>query len=383
MRWGLGPAAAKSGHCVHRSAQNFGEMFLPLLSKPPNTKKSQNAAENKFLCTSDNQVCNAGLCKGWILEPGFGDFLDLQSLWKVCIETPAEPQQFLGAFSRKGAGSCPRALPRGTGGMESKEAEAGEEMCFPPYPSTMGHSPFSCTRDERSDICTPLVLSRASFMPLHPLEGNISLPNLPTLIFKAIPAPQGFENPTQSLQSGAAGGKKGKDGKKQGMGKGASCLLHSPEQSQGRVSEQKWGGRRGREGRGRFWICWGWQGAPARLCHEGQDLIQLELVPCSLRWMARSEAPAPARSFQQSLSLLARGVVAFVPGLPRAGIPGQQLDPPFPSSRDFPSHCSRAPPAPPAKGTQGRGTNPTLCSHPEPELLHLEQKESSGPGFTS
>lgn len=59
----------------------------------------------------------------------------------------------------------------------------------------MGHSLFSSTRDERSDTCTPL---GAPFTPLHPLWGNISLPNLPILTFKAIPAPQGFENPASS-----------------------------------------------------------------------------------------------------------------------------------------------------------------------------------------
>lgn len=55
VRWALGPAAAKSDYHFHRSAQNPGEMFLPVLSEPPNTNKSLDAAGNKFLCTSDNQ----------------------------------------------------------------------------------------------------------------------------------------------------------------------------------------------------------------------------------------------------------------------------------------------------------------------------------------
>lgn len=160
MRWALGPAAAKSDYHFHRSAQNPGEMFLPVLSEPPNTKKSLDAAGNKFLCTS---VCSAGLCRGWIFGPGFGDFLDLQSLWKVCSETPAEAQQISGAFSRRGAGSCPRAVPWDAEGMESRRQRLNRDLLPSLSPSTMGHSPFSFTRDESSGICTHPVSVWGSF----------------------------------------------------------------------------------------------------------------------------------------------------------------------------------------------------------------------------
>lgn len=259
MRWGLGPAAAKPGYYFHRPAQNSGEIFLPLLSKPPNTKKSPDPAGNKFLCASDNQVCSAGLCRGCILGPGFGDFLDLQSLWKVC----SEPLLRHSHFQERFPGEEPAAAPGPCPGMQ-REWEAGgrgwrRDLLPSLCPSTRGTAPSAVPEMKGVTFAPCLALFGAPFLPLHPLGGNISLPSLPTPTFKAIPAPRGFENPAQSLQSGAAGGRRGRDGEKQGMEKAARVCCAVPRRARARAEPGS--SSVGQGGQGRFWICWGWQDA--------------------------------------------------------------------------------------------------------------------------
>lgn len=154
----LGPAAAKSDYYFHRSAQNSGEMFLPLLSECPNTKKFPGPAGNKFLCTSDNQVCSAGLCRGWILGPGFGDFLDLQSHSSFQEHFPGEEQ----------------AVPWDAEGME---AEAGKGICFPPCAQARwGTAPAAAPEIKGVTFAPTLGLFGAPFMPLHPLGGTSPFP---------------------------------------------------------------------------------------------------------------------------------------------------------------------------------------------------------------
>lgn len=129
-----------------------------------------------------------------------------------------------------------------------------------------------------------------------------------------------------------------------------------PEQSQGAAA---WG-RGGREGSGSAGA--GRMPGPALPRGTGSDPAGTR--SCSLGWTAGNETPAPARQLPAEPSSPGMRRCGVCAGAAGAGIPGQQLDPPCPSSRGFPSHCGRAPPASPAKGAQGRGANPALCSHP-------------------